>query len=332
MNASRWSCFVLTMLGLTIAVGAQSKSTEQETSTFKLSNVRIRDPFILADKATKTYYLCVSLRVSEGRRHHGVGVYTSKDLENWQGPFTVFEVPKDFWAQEGIWAPELHAYKGKYYLFLTFNTDDKFPEQWPNWHPKVKRGSQVLVGDSVMGPYRPFHNRAHTPVNMMTLDGTLWVEDGIPYMVYCHEWVQIKDGTIELIRLKDGLSEVLGESVTLFKASDAPWTPQNRDRYVTDGCFLYRTKTGKLLMIWSSFTSRGYTTGIAVSHSGKVKGPWGHEPEPLITNDAGHGMIFRKFDGTLMLVLHSPNRGPDERARLFELEDTGDTIRIKSEG
>jgi hypothetical protein len=41
---------------------------------------------------------------------------------------------------------------------------------------------------------------------MMTLDGTLWVEDELPYMVFCHEWVQIKDGTVESVRLKDDLS------------------------------------------------------------------------------------------------------------------------------
>jgi hypothetical protein len=28
----------------------------------------------------------------------------------------------------------------------------------------------------------------------MALDGTLWVEDGVPYMIFCHEWIQITDG------------------------------------------------------------------------------------------------------------------------------------------
>lgn len=32
--------------------------------------------------------------------------------------------------------------------------------------------------------------------------------------------------------------------------------------------------------------------------------------------------------GTLMLVLHSPNSRRAERALLFELEDTGDTVRL----
>jgi hypothetical protein len=41
-------------------------------------------------------------------------------------------------------------------------------------------------------------------------------------------------------------------------------------------------------------------------------------------------MIFKRFDGQLMLVLHSLNKNPNERARFFELEDTGETLKIKS--
>lgn len=83
-------------------------------------------------------------------------------------------------------------------------------------------------------------------------------------------------------------------------------------------------------MLWSSGGAQGYTTGIAVSQSGKIEGPWTQVREPLFQADGGHAMIFKQFDGTLMLVLHQPNRGRLERARLFELEDTGDSIRIKN--
>ena len=44
--------------------------------------------------------------------------------------------------------------------------------------------------------------------------------------------------------------------------------------YVTDGCFLYATKTGKLLLIWSNFGNEGYAVGIAESTTGKILGPW----------------------------------------------------------
>ncbi len=304
-------------------------SLAQEKRAFTLAETRLRDPFVLADEATQTYYLVTSSVRPAGTQTNAVSVLTSKDLQTWTGPHPVFEIGPDFWAQGHIWAPEMHRYKGRFYLFATMNDSRRLPDEpWPDWPEKTARGTQVLVADSPMGPFRPFHNRSHTDPNLMALDGTLWVEDGVPYMVYCHEWVQIKDGTVALVRLKDDLSDVAGPPVTLFEASDAPWTPEGRDRYVTDGPFLYRTRTGRLLMIWSSFTETGYTTGVAASQSGRVLGPWVHMPEPLFREDGGHGMIFTAFDGTLMLLLHSPNRSPKERACLFELIDTGDTLRI----
>jgi len=40
-------------------------------------------------------------------------------------------------------------------------------------------------------------------------------------------------------------------------------------------------------------------------------------------------MLFKRFDGQLMMALHQPNKNPNERARLFEIEDTGETLKIK---
>jgi arabinan endo-1,5-alpha-L-arabinosidase len=298
--------------------------------TVRLDDVRLRDSFVWADETTHTYYLVSSTNRRGPNGRPAVIAYTSHDLQNWEGPRVIFEIPTDFWAQRGIWAPELHAYRGKYYLFLTFDTDNRFPEQWRDWLPRVKRGSQVLVGDSPFGPFKPFANQSTLPTDMMTLDGTLFVEDGVPYMVFCHEWVQIKDGTVEYVQLTDDLSSTIGEPKRLFNGSDAPWSLKSSQYgcHVTDAPWFYRTKTGQLLMLWSSGGKTGYTTGIAISRTGKLVGPWDQQPEPLFTDDGGHPMLFRRFDGQLMMILHQPNKPPLERARFFELEDRGDTLRV----
>jgi hypothetical protein len=168
---------------------------------------------------------------------------------------------------------------------------------------------------------------------MMTLDGTLWVEDGLPWMVYCHEWVQIVNGTVEMMRLADDLSATVGEPVRLFFGSDAKWNRPSPEYgcWVTDGPWLYRSKSGKLFMTWSSFSNTGYTVGVAVSESGKLAGPWTQQAEPLYKDDGGHSMLFRRFDGQLMMALHSPNGGRKERIHLFEMEDTGETLRVVRE-
>jgi hypothetical protein len=171
----------------------------------------------------------------------------------------------------------------------------------------------------------------------MCLDGTLWVEDGTPYMIYCHEWVEILDGEMDLVELKRDLSATVGEHQRLFCASAAEWSTgggtafEGKKSYVTDGCFLYRTKTGKLLMLWSSFYNGPYAVGIAESDTGKVTGPWRQQKEPLFVN-GGHSMVFQDFEGRLCLVLHSPNSpGGKERAHIYELEDLGHTLKIKGE-
>jgi len=299
--------------------------------THRLDDLCFRDPCILPDQPSGLYYLCASIRTVDDRP--GVGVYTSRDLAEWQGPTVVFSVSDGFWAQAGIWAPELHRYKDKYYLFLTFNTHDTWREQRDGWPPRVDRASQVLVSDSPLGPFQPFRNEPHLPREKMTLDGTLWVENGVPHMVYCREWVDIVDGTIEVVQLADDLSAIVGEPLVLFRGSDAPWIGADQkgrpSGFVTDGSYLYRTGTGHLLMVWSTFGAGGYATVVAHSQSDTVFGPWVQQSEPLFSDDGGHAMIFRRFDGQLILTLLQPNCSPDERARLFALANEGETIGIQ---
>jgi GH43 family beta-xylosidase len=313
----------------TFDLGAQQKF-------LSLSDIHIRDPFIVADKLSGTYYMYASIsnRLNTIDSTQGVEVYASKDLVHWNEPEPVFIIPDNFWAHHFVWAPEVHPFNGKYYLFVTFTSVDSLPSI-PGRPALQKRGTQVLVADKLTGPFRPFQNRSHTPAGWMALDGTLWVEEGIPYMVFCHEWIQLANGTIELAKLKNDLSDLTEEPKTLFRAGDAPWVKDLKWKdekgkayltLVTDGPFLYRTSKGILLMIWSSFGDNDYSVGIAESVSGKIAGPWKQQGKSLFTGDGGHGMIFRTFDGKLMLSLHKPNKDPDERAGFYELTDKGDSL------
>jgi hypothetical protein len=310
----------------------------------KLGDFNLHDPFVLAHQASKTYYLYTSTGGGPtSGQGAGVVAYKSKDLETWEGPHVVFVVPQGIWANpaHGAWAPEVHEYKGKYYLLVTLHNNDKLilpqppPELRPIYQgvnaPHHLRGTQICVADSPDGPFKVLGPKMQPPEDFMTLDGTLFIENGAPWMVYAHEWIQVLDGTMEAVPLKPDLSEAAGPPIHLFKASDAPWLQDqkasNRQRtYVTDGPEFYRTKNGKLLMIWSSYRDGQYVETVAHSVSGTLRGPW-KQDEPLVGEDSGHGMIFRSFDGRLMLVLHQPFN--QARGKLFELDDTGDMIRIK---
>ena len=294
----------------------------------KLHDMHWRDNCILADKASGYYYM-----VGPARR--SVLSYRSRDLINWENPTKIFTIPEGFWGGKpinSIWAPELHLYRGKYYLFLTIDTSDPFDEQWPNWRPRVTRGSQILVSDSPTGPFKPFRDRSTLPVDMMTLDATLWEEEGVPYIVYAHEWVQISNGTIEYMQMKEDLSETVGEPHLMFRGSDGPWVTisETEGCFVTDGPYLWRTGEGELIMIWTGYGRTGYTMGVARSESGKLAGPWIQQEEPVYSDNGGHGMLFESFDGKLMCVLHAPNNR-ESRPHIFEMEDTGTGLRIKKE-
>jgi arabinan endo-1,5-alpha-L-arabinosidase len=287
-------------------------------------NIQIRDPFVLPMKSEGNYYLYGSTDKDIWKdRATGFDVYRSTDLVYWEGPFPAFRPPVGFWSDTNYWAPEVHEYKGKFYMFATFKAEG------------VCRGTQVLVADHPLGPFIPHSDGPLTPRDWECLDGTLFVDDsGIPWMVFCHEWVQISDGTVCAIKLSDSLDQAIGDPIQLFSASQAKWAESKRhsihgDGYVTDGPFLYRCSSGTLVMIWSSFHNERYAQGIAVSKTGDILGPWVQQDQPLYESDGGHGMIFTTYEGKIMLALHSPNQTPNERMAFIELEENGEIIRMK---
>lgn len=325
----------ITSLAMLLAVAVSPLFAQNRTYT--LDDINIRDPYIMPVEKEGVYYMYASSGVSEnGKYYGGVVAYKSRDLKTWEGPVRVFDVPRDNYLTGSVWAPEVHKYKGKYYLFATLNSDVRWKGPKAG-HPTYNhRATQIFWSKSPEGPFLPFEGKApHTPLDEMCLDGTLWVENGTPYMVYCHEWVEALDGEMNLVELKKDLSTPVGAPQRLFCASAAEWsTGSDRKEYktyVTDGCFLYRSKTGKLLMMWSSFKDGTYAVGLAESDTGKIIGPWRQQKEPIFIN-GGHSMLFTDFEGRLCLVLHSPNSpGGKERAKIFEVEDLGHTLRVKGE-
>ena len=342
----------LALLALNISVfgsraGAQAATTADATTPpvpkqgLRLPDIQLHDPWMLADPTTRTYYLYSSAaRRITGMGRTGTLYYTSRDLATWDGPFIAFVAPADGWADATVnaWAPEVHAFNGKYYLFTTLHNPTSLLPTTDSTRPNSMRSTMIAVSDSPRGPFVLTKKDAPiAPAGFMTLDGTLYVDRaGKPWMVYAHEWIQKVDGTMEAIPLTSDLSGAAGPPVHLFKASDAPWlnaqmTPNTRENhYVTDGPELFRTRTGELLMLWASYMQNelgrnGYVQTLARSMSGELAGPW-VQLAPLIGNDSGHGMLFRSFDGKLMLVLHQPFQ--NARGKIYEMEDLGNTLRV----
>jgi beta-xylosidase len=284
----------------------------------RINEIQLRDPFVVTSEGK--YYLYGStdkdIWHSPGQ---GFDVYVSSgDLCHFEGPFPAFRPPENFWSVTNFWAPEVHAYRGKWYMFATFRPKEG------------RRGTAALQSSAGLpGPFVPWSAGPLTPAEWDCLDGTLHIDkQGEPWMVFCHEWTQVGNGEICAMPLRDDLREPAGPAKILFRAADAPWAKElrrgERVGYVTDGPSLYTAADGTLAMLWSSFGEDGrYRIGAAVSQSGLVTGPWRQQQEPVFGEDGGHGMIFRSFEGKLYLAIHSPNTTPHERPLFLEILDCG---------
>lgn len=322
----------LFVLGLAITAtvsAAQPKTPHSIRKNVPLDSIHLSDPYILADSKTSMYYMT------------GTGglLWKSRNLKFWDGPYAVAETNPDSWMgpKPMIWAAEIHPYKGKYYYFATF-TNQAVTIDTVQGIAIERRASHVLVSDKPDGPYAPMKDSTYLPANKPTLDGTLWIDsNGKPYMVYCYEWLQNLNGTIESIELKPDLSGSIGSGRVLFRASDSPWSREKdkngniHPNRVTDGPFLFKTATGRLGMIWTSWIYDIYTQGVAYSDNGTLSGKWIQEKEPITPPNYGHGMLFRTLDGKLLMSAHSHKdiNGRYHRVpHLFEVDLSGDRLVI----
>ncbi len=301
----------------------------QENGYLSLSQIQMRDPFILPVAEQKKYYLFGTTGPDCWRGPYpGLDCYESEDLEHWYGPMPAFRPAEDFWGTRNFWAPEVHAYRGKYYMFVTFGSETR------------RKGTQILRADKPEGPYEPISEGPVTPADWECLDGTFYEDPkGQPWIVFCHEWSQVIDGEICAMPLTSDLSAPAGEPILLFHASDASWAQgrpwKERDpkttldalSYVTDGPFL--VKEGRnLIMLWSGRGPKGYAMGSAVSKSG-ILGPWKQNEQLAFEEDGGHGMVFKDWNGKYWMTVHQPNRTPSERPVLVPATVKGGVITIK---
>ncbi len=269
-----------------------------------ITDIRIRDPFIYTDRKAGCYYMYGTTDLQPGSiaANHSFAVWKSHDLEWFEGPTEIFNAEDgDFWGERDFWAAEMHPYKGKYYLFGSCIGDTR------------RRGTQIFVSDTPDGRYVPVSSTSVTPADWECLDGTLYVEDGVPYMVFCHEWLQVKNGEICAMPLASDLSAPIGEPFLLFRGSDNPAAegqgPQG-ENYITDGPFLWR-ENGRVRMIWSSFGSGRYL--VLTAEADSIRGKWCHGGSQF-EFDGGHAMLFETLAGERMISMHSPNTSGLERA------------------
>ena len=284
----------------------------------KTHDIRCRDPFVML--AGDVYYL---YRSRDGK----IECLTSLDLNLWSEPIVVFDPPADFYGcDQFFWAPECHYYDGNFYIFTSCKSGKT-----------GTRRISVYRASTPLGPFTEITKGGITPAAWDAIDGTLWFENDIPYMVFVHEWTSMPDhiGSFVAAPLGKDFTRFTAEPIHLFYASELEGATEG----VTDGCYLYRTDSGKLGMIWSNFVANDYVIAKAHSDNGTLSGKWIQDGLLYARGlragfdfDGGHGMIFRKRDGGFAVAFHSPNapaKGDIERLTISDLDVTDDDITIK---
>lgn len=298
----------------------------------KREDIRIRDPFILA--YDNTYYMYASTDTStkddfdNSYEKYGMAlmVYKSEDMENWSEPKIVFSyIPTDnSEIMCDLWAPEVHFYKGKFYAFMSFR------------NKSIRRGTYVAVSDSPDGEFKLLSEMPVTPYEHSCIDGTLYVEDNVPYVVYSHDWPDCYNeetgicvGQICARRLSDDLKEGIGEGFKLFSSDEVDivrnnpnhieWEGKEYVRCGSDGPFIVKDD-GKLVLFWSPMLENNYVVMSAISESGKLKGPWKHIEKPVFDNNGGHPMVFTNREGKKIMCIHHPESWFDERLCYLEIK------------
>lgn len=303
----------------------------QPAGSMTLPEMDLHDPFIVTDTASQTYWLFTKNNPAvSGEKALGVMAYRSRDLKHWTAPELVFQLPAGCWAVEGCWAPEVHRWRGRWYLFVTVHNESlplAEPSPVPGQHT-YRRSTVLATADRLGGPFTLVrHGEPVAPKELMTLDGTLYVDAaGKPWMVYSQEWLQLRVGAFAAVPLDDELRAVRAPR-ELFRGSASPAArpQQGQGVIVTDGPQLYRAADGSLHMLWSSWGDDGYFQTISHAKSGDLFGPWEHGPVWL-AKGSGHGMLFRTLDDRWMLVVHRPFK--NARGKLYEVRERADGFEL----
>ena len=286
------------------------------------------DPFVLFHEG-KYYMYCTtennrkllgandfSTDTDEG---DGIYVYVSDDLKNWTRHGYALK-KGDSMGEKWFWAPEVLAYKGKFYM--TYASEEHIA---------------IACADHPLGPFKQENKRWLR--EGMAIDGSLFVDDdGHVYLYYVRLDGQNR---IYVAKMKDDLSGIEEEYENCLICAEAPW--ETLDCLIAEGPFVLK-HNGLYYLTYSCNHTRciDYAVGYAVSDC--PIGPFTKfEGNPILKRNGhlvgvGHHSFFRAEDGTLYCAYHCHNiNSGNFKPRMFclneaafiENKDGNDILTIK---
>lgn len=283
------------------------------------ADVTLADPTIFLEDGV--YYLYGT------HSYDGILVYTSTDLEHWQGPAGATDghalIKGDAWGTEGFWAPQVFKHNDKYYMAYTANEQIAIAES-----------------DSPLGPFRQ-ETPMHLPADMRQIDPYVFFDnDGRVYLYH----VRLLEGNrIYTVELGDDLKSVSEQTAKeCISALPGTWEDTwNASWTVAEGPTVVRHDSNGqpvyyLFYSCNDYRNPDYAVGYAAAPT--PFGPWERaESSPLIStanvgyNGPGHGDLFTDKEGNLRYVFHihhDPQKANPRKTAVINIDFDGSSYSV----
>lgn len=221
--------FVMFMAIIACSCGGTKQAGEKQF-TFA-GNPLIRDKFT-ADPAPMVYDGRLYLYVGHDEFYEGQDTasggkefnitewlcYSTSDMKTWTDHGSVLR-PTDFkWAVGEAWASQVVEHNGKFYYYTTVQAGEPF----------TGKAVGVAVADSPTGPFTDAIGRPLVSDDMTSNGERGWWNDIDPTVLIDDDgtaWLCWGNGTCFLARLKDNMTEIDGEIMTLDLPQyvEGPW-------------------------------------------------------------------------------------------------------------
>lgn len=295
---------------LASVLAASLLASQEATYTNPVWTRDFPDPFILQDG--EDFYAYATQNSAAGFQ-----VMTSKNLVEWTHLGGV-NVPD--WSDGQLWAPEVHRWKGKWYML--FSARDKGSR---------KRDLGVSIAEDPKGPFRFLSKLVEGtsenpgPDENGAIDGTLHVEGRRPYLLFIRE---APPRAIKIVQLSDDLTRTVGERRVLLTT----------DRPIEQGILDAPTLVKRDGVYWLFYSSGWFQSSkndanyrVWAARSNSLFGPYGKPKEPVLAGregevySPGHQSVFRLKTGEWWIAYHAWNAEGEPR---YGQNPLGRTLRI----
>jgi GH43 family beta-xylosidase len=208
-----------------------------------------------------------------------------------------------------IWAPELHAIDGKWYVYFAAGAAEKV------WDIRIyvleNAAANPLDGEWIE------RGQLKTNWESFALDATTFVHRGTRYLAWAQKDPKIRGNTNLYLAKMDSPTSIVGAQVMISKP-DLPW---EQIRYWVNEGPAFIARNGRVFITYSAAgTGAEYCLGLlSADENADLLDPksWTKSPQPVFTTSEangifgpGHNSFTTSADGkTDLLVYHARNYG-----------------------